>query len=262
MSTLRTTRNQILMAIAVVGLMTATGCKKKVAPPAPAAPVKAEEVKQAPQPRPAISFTAEPSSIARGESVTLRWSVQNATSVTIEPGIGTVAASASRQAFPNASTTYTLSATGPGGTATASASVTVNAPVAAPPTPTNPVSASFSELLASQVSDAFFDYDKSEVREDARAVLQRNADALKSILQKFPGEVVQVEGHCDERGSAEYNLGLGDRRATSAKEFLVQLGVPTDRLKVVTYGKERPQCSEQSEGCWQKNRRAHFAPGQ
>ena len=112
------------------------------------------------------------------------------------------------------------------------------------------------------MNDAFFDYDKSEVREDARAVLQRNADALKAILQAFPSEVVQVEGHCDERGSAEYNLGLGDRRATSAKEFLVQLGVPADRLKIVTYGKERPQCSDQNEACWQKNRRAHFAPGQ
>jgi peptidoglycan-associated lipoprotein len=71
-----------------------------------------------------------------------------------------------------------------------------------------------------------------------------------------------VEGHCDERGSAEYNLGLGDRRATSAKEFLQQLGVPSDRLKTISYGKERPQCTEQNESCWQKNRRAHFAPGQ
>lgn len=255
-------KKSILAAIALAGLMIAPGCKKKVPPPAtPSAPVKSDAPAPV-QPRPSISFTAEPSSIARGESVTLRWNVQNATSVSIEPGIGSVAASGSRQAFPNSSTNYVLTATGPGGTATASASVTVSAPPAPAPTPTKPPSATFSERLSREVNDAFFDYDKSEVREDARAVLQRNADALKAILQAFPSEVVQVEGHCDERGSAEYNLGLGDRRATSAKEFLVQLGVPADRLKIVTYGKERPQCSDQNEACWQKNRRAHFAPGQ
>ncbi len=106
-----------------------------------------------------------------------------------------------------------------------------------------------------------FDYDKSDIREDARNVLTRNADALKSGLVNYPGQAVLIEGHCDERGSAEYNLGLGDRRAAAAKEFLVQLGVPADRLKTVSYGKEKPQCTEANESCWQRNRRAHFAPG-
>ena len=113
-----------------------------------------------------------------------------------------------------------------------------------------------------QVQDIFFDYDKSEVREDARAVLQRNADALKAILAEFPSAVVSLEGHCDERGSAEYNIGLGDRRATSAREFLTQVGIPADRLKTISYGKERPQCTESDESCWQKNRRVHFAGAQ
>jgi len=71
-----------------------------------------------------------------------------------------------------------------------------------------------------------------------------------------------VEGHCDERGSAEYNLGLGDRRAQSAKDFLVQLGVPADKLRTISYGKERPVCTEANESCWQRNRRAHFASAQ
>lgn len=110
-----------------------------------------------------------------------------------------------------------------------------------------------------EVQDAYFDYDKSDVREDARSILTRDADALKSILADFPSAVISLEGHCDERGSAEYNLGLGDRRSTSAKEFLVQLGVPADRLKTISYGKERPQCTESNEACWQKNRRAHFS---
>jgi peptidoglycan-associated lipoprotein len=118
------------------------------------------------------------------------------------------------------------------------------------------------QRLSTDVQDAFFDYDKSDIRGDARDVLTRNAAALKSILSDFPSATIVVEGHCDERGSAEYNLGLGDRRASSAKEFLVQLGVPADNLKTISYGKERPQCTEGSESCWQQNRRAHFSPGQ
>ena len=110
--------------------------------------------------------------------------------------------------------------------------------------------------------DAYFDYDSSAIREDARAVLSRNSDSLKQLFQNYPGTNIVIEGHADERGSAEYNLGLADRRATAAKEFLVQLGVTGDRLKPVSYGKERPQCTESNDSCWQKNRRAHFSLGQ
>jgi len=85
---------------------------------------------------------------------------------------------------------------------------------------------------------------------------------LKAIFSEFPSQTIIVEGHADERGSAEYNLGLADRRASAAKEYVVQLGVPGDRLKTVSYGKERPQCTESEESCWQKNRRAHFSVGQ
>jgi len=118
------------------------------------------------------------------------------------------------------------------------------------------------QRLSSDVQDAFFDYDKSDIRSDARDALTRDAGALKAILSDFPTAVIMLEGHCDERGSAEYNLGLGDRRATSAKEFLQSLGVPGDRLHTISYGKERPQCTEQNETCYQKNRRVHFSPGQ
>lgn len=114
----------------------------------------------------------------------------------------------------------------------------------------------------SEVQDAYYDYDKSDLRADARDVLTRNASALKAILADFPGATIVVEGHCDERGSAEYNLGLGDQRAGSAKDFLVQLGVPADRLRNISYGKERPQCTDAGEACYQKNRRAHFSTGQ
>jgi len=118
------------------------------------------------------------------------------------------------------------------------------------------------QRLSTDVQDAFFDYDKSDIRGDGRDALTRDAGALKQILSDFPQAVIMLEGHCDERGSAEYNLGLGDRRASSAKEFLESLGVPADRLKTISYGKERPQCTEADEACYQKNRRVHFAPGQ
>jgi peptidoglycan-associated lipoprotein len=154
-----------------------------------------------------------------------------------------------------------LTATGAGGTQTATATVTVTAPPPPPPPPAAP-KPNLEQVLSSNVADAYFDYDKSDVREDARAILTKDADALKAIFNDFPSATITIEGHCDERGSAEYNLALGDRRATSAKDFLVQLGVPADKLKTISYGKERPQCTEHTEECWQKNRRVHFSTGQ
>lgn len=237
----------------------AAGCKKKVPPPPPPPPPPVK-VEAPPPPKPAAvinSFTAEPTTITRGESSTLRWSVANATEVTIDNGIGSVPASGNRQVFPTSNTTYRMTAKGAGGDAASAVSVTVNAPPPPPPPPP-PAKASLSERMGKEVQDIFYDYDKSEVREDARAVLQRNADALKAILAEFPSAAISVEGHCDERGSAEYNMGLGDRRAASAREFLTQAGISADRLKTISYGKEKPACTESNESCWQKNRRAHF----
>ncbi len=253
---------QALLASALI--LFAAGCKKKTpAPPPPPPPPPAVEKPAVKPQAPAISFTAEPSSVQRGQAATLRWTVRNADSITIEPGVGTVAASGSRQVYPSESTTYTLCASGGGGSDTATARVSVTEPPPPPVTVTPQAPRkSLQDRLDSEVSDIFFNYDKYDVREDARSVLTRNADALKAIFTDFPGSVVSVEGHCDERGSAEYNLGLGDRRSSSTKDFLVQLGVPADRLKTVSYGKERPQCSDASESCWQKNRRSHFAAGQ
>ncbi len=244
----------------------AAGCKKKVPPPPP--PPPPQPVVEAPKPTPpapvVAQFTAEPTSIQRGQSSTLRWEVSgDVASVTINQGVGTVQRTGSQQVSPSDSTTYTLTATGPGGTNRGSATVNVSAPPPPPPPPPPPAATvTLEQRLGSDVQDAFFDYDKSDIRSDAREALTRDAAALKGILSDFPNALIVVEGHCDERGSAEYNLGLGDRRASAAKEFLQQLGVPADRLKTISYGKERPQCTEQDESCWQKNRRAHFVPGQ
>jgi len=180
----------------------------------------------------------------------LNWSSTNATDLTLAPGIGRVAPEGSTSVEPQQSTTYSITATGPGGTAEASVRITVTAPPPPAPKPT----VTLEELFRANVRDAFFDFDKSDIRPDAREALTKTGEFLRA----HPEIRVTVEGHCDERGSTEYNLGLGDRRATSAKQFLTSLGVSADRMNTVSYGKERPFCTEHGEPCWQENRRAHF----
>lgn len=114
------------------------------------------------------------------------------------------------------------------------------------------------ERLARDVRDVFFDYDMSRLAGESLQVLQRNADALRAVFRDFPGLIVVIEGHCDERGSSEYNLALGDRRAQVVREYLSGLGLPGERLRVVSLGEEQPQCREADESCWHLNRRVHF----
>jgi peptidoglycan-associated lipoprotein len=119
-----------------------------------------------------------------------------------------------------------------------------------------------SKVLADYLNkllDAYFDYDKAVLRSDARTALNNNSAELRSLLKEFPNTKFVVEGNCDERGSPEYNLALGDRRAKAAQEFLVQIGVPSERLTTISYGQERPVCTDHNENCWQKNRRAHLS---
>ncbi|MGH9320712.1 MAG: peptidoglycan-associated lipoprotein Pal, partial [Vicinamibacteria bacterium] len=111
------------------------------------------------------------------------------------------------------------------------------------------------EQLQRNLNDAYYDYDQADLREDARATLAKNADWLKL---PYVTAIILVEGHCDERGTEGYNLALGERRARAAMEYLQSLGVPANRLKMVSYGKERPQCTEANDDCWQRNRRAHL----
>jgi peptidoglycan-associated lipoprotein len=260
-------KRRISLCLALSLTLFAAGCKKKAPPPPPPpppAPVDHNPPPPATRAPVVEQFSAEPTNIQRGESSTLRWQVSgDVTSVSINNGIGAVQSTGSRSVSPSNSTTYTLTATGPGGSVNGVTTVTVTSPPPPPPppTPTNP-SATLEQRVNSDLQDAYFDYDKSDIRGDAREALNRDAAALKSILADFPNASIVLEGHCDERGSAEYNLGLGDRRASAAKDFLVQLGVPGDRVRTISYGKERPVCTDASEDCWQKNRRAHFSPGQ
>jgi len=229
----------------LVGVLSFAGCSKKAAkatPPAPPAP-----------PSPTATLAANPAVIEQGQTTTLTWQTGNATDVTIE-GLGTVSASGSKTVTPSESMTYTLTAKGPGGSQDASARVTVNEKAAAATTP-SPTDA---ELFAQNVKDVLFDYDKASIRQDQTPAA--NGDA--SFLVQHPSIKVMVEGHCDDRGSEEYNLALGTSRAESLKKELLAQGVTSDRVKTISYGKEKPFCTQDNEQCWAQNRVDHFSMAQ
>jgi peptidoglycan-associated lipoprotein len=233
------------LVLALAAAVFTLGCAKK--PPKPPEPAPAP----APAPsRPTVTLSASPTTIQQGGSATLSWSSTDATQLSIAPDVGAVTAQGSTNVTPSGSTTYTISASGPGGAAEASARVTVAAP---PPVVKEP-EPSLDELFLKEVRDAYFDLDKADIRADARAALTKTAE----FLRNYPSIKVTIEGHCDERGSTEYNLGLGDRRASAVKQFLVSSGVSADRLNTVSFGKEKPFCTESNEACWSQNRRGHF----
>ncbi len=179
----------------------------------------------------------------------------NATQLSIAPGVGTVNAEGSAKVTPSDSATYTITASGPGGSASATASVTVNVP---PPPVQKAPEPDLNELFLREVRDAYFDFNKADIRPDAREALTKTAD----FLRNYPQIRATVEGHCDERGSTEYNLALGDRRAGAVKQYLVSLGISADRISTASFGKEKPFCNEHNETCWQQNRRGHFVRAQ
>jgi peptidoglycan-associated lipoprotein len=177
--------------------------------------------------------------------------------VRIEPEVGEVSATGKREVSPTSSVNYIATATGPGGTATDVARITVNAPgappaVTAPPTSSPDVTAE--ELFRRNLQDVLFDYDRADIRPSEISKLQMGA----AYLKQNPNVRFTIEGHCDERGSAEYNLGLGDRRANAVKEYLASQGVALARINTVSYGEERPVCRDENEQCFGRNRRAAF----
>jgi peptidoglycan-associated lipoprotein len=251
--TLSRTKNGRLSLVLVLVLFAAACHHTPTAapPPAPAA-----NVAPPPTPAPTITLRAQPATIDRGGSTTLQWEARNAASVTITPAIGDVPVTGNRSVNPTSSVSYQATATGPGGTATDVARVTVNIPAAPPADDTNKrPNVGATDLGNAALADVLFDYDKAEPRSDMASILQGNVNWLKAN----PNAKVTIEGHCDERGSEEYNLGLGDRRAIAVKEYLISQGIPAARLSTVSYGEEKPICHEQSEDCYAKNRRAHFA---
>lgn len=118
------------------------------------------------------------------------------------------------------------------------------------------------QTLLDRIQDVYFDYNKHALRPDAESTLEADAKTLREILKDYPTYKLTVEGFCDERGSDEYNLALGDARARKAEQFLETLGLPASQLRTVSFGKEKPVCTEHDESCWQKNRRAHITQDQ
>lgn len=235
----------VIPALLVVALVGVAGCKKKQPPPPPPAAT-------APAPAaPTAELTASPTSISAGDQVVLSWKTSDASDVSIE-GIGAVPSTGVKTVTPTVSTTYHLVARGEGGTADATARVVVSAPPAVA-VPTSTMSAE--EEFKANVQDIFFDYDAYDIRTDAQGTLSHDA----SYLASHPDIKIVIGGYCDERGSSEYNLALGQNRADAAKNALVNAGIAASRIRVISYGKEKPFCTESTESCWQQNRRAGFS---
>ncbi len=237
----------LVLLVAVIGF---AGCgKKKTSTPISSAPALSG-------PAPIVQLTATPTTITAGDQVVLSWRTQDATSVSID-GIGDVPSSGVKTVTPTESTSYHLVARGDGGSADATARVTVNAAAIATAVPNDMSSSNLTEdeKFKASVQDIFFDYDSYDVRSTDQESLSKSA----AFLAQNPRIKVLIGGYCDERGSNEYNLTLGQSRANSVKQALVQAGIAPDRLRIVSYGKEKPFCTESTEECWQQNRRAGFS---
>lgn len=236
--------SRLTSVLALGSVMLLGACHHPKVPPPP--------VSTPPPPTPTASLTANPNSVKSGEATTLTWETTNANDVQID-GLGSVLPSGSKQVTPTESTTYRLVAKGTGGSQEATARVTVESE-ATPPTTTNTSSLTEEQQFNQSVKDIYFDYD----RYDVNAAQQSSITASAQYLAAHPNIRFSVEGHCDERGSTEYNLALGDNRANAVKGALVRAGIPGDRVRTISYGKEKPFCTESTEDCWQQNRRGHF----
>ncbi|GGH12978.1 peptidoglycan-associated lipoprotein Pal [Silvibacterium dinghuense] len=242
----RQSRSRTLALVAGVStLLFVAGCHKKTSPPPPPPPLTSSAA------APTADLTATPTQIAPGDSVVLTWHTSNANNIQIE-GIGEVPSSGTQSVRPTQTTSYHLIARGEGGSTDATATVTV----AAPSAPSAPAESNIDDATFHQnVKDIFYDYDSYDVNAQSQSVISQDA----SFLNQHPELKVVIGGYCDERGSVEYNLALGENRANAAKQALVAAGVSPSRLRTVSYGKEKQFCTDHDEACWQQNRRAQFS---
>jgi peptidoglycan-associated lipoprotein len=231
------------LVVMLGAVMMLGACKKKATPPPPPPPP--------PPPEPTASISVNPNAIQAGQSASLTWQTSNATDVSID-GIGAVQPNGSQSVSPTDSTTYHLVAKGAGGTQEATARLTVTQAPAPPPPPTPSVSDE--DLFSQNIKDVYFDYDKADIRGDQQGSVQADAQ----FLNQHQNMNITIEGHCDERGSTDYNLALGDQRASAVKAALTGAGISASRIKTISYGKEKPFCTESNEACWQQNRRGHL----
>lgn len=230
------------ISMLALALLLVTGCAKKKVAAQPPVPPPA-------QPQPTVTLNVYPADITQGQSAKLTWEAQNATDITIE-SMGSVQANGSKTVSPSESTSYHIVAKGPGGTSDATARLTVNS-VSAASADSGP---SLRDLFQRNVKDAFFAYDSYKLDDETSQLIASDA----KFLQAHPELKFTVEGHCDERGSEEYNLALGASRAEAVKQALVSQGVDAQRVATNSVGKEKPFCSDSNEECWHQNRRGHF----
>jgi peptidoglycan-associated lipoprotein len=244
-------RTALFLGLALAAL---TGCGHKTAPVSPSANAPTTSA----TPAPTANLTADPLAIDLGQSVVLNWRTTDATTVTID-GIGQVPVNGTQTVSPSTSTNFHLTAKGDGGSAEANVRVTVRVPVApvapADTSNTNTADMGSDAVFHQNVPDIFFDYDSYELRPDGQSAASKAA----TYLTAHPDIKIVIGGYCDDRGSAEYNLALGENRANSAKTALVNAGVNSSRIRVVSYGKEKQFCTDETEECWQQNRRAQFS---
>ena len=235
---------RLFAVIAAASVTLLVGCAKKthVATTVPPLPP--------PPPAPTASLAASPDTVERGQVVRLLWDTSNANEISIV-GVGTVAARGTTSLIPQSSTTYVLTAKGPGGSKEATARVTVTVP----PVATSSAGENDEQLFSQNVKDVFFPYDKYSVPQNEQSAVEQDA----RFLAAHPNYKLLISGYCDDRGSEEYNLALGENRADAVRNQLEQLGIGASRIRTISYGKEKPFCSEETEACWQLNRRAHFS---
>ena len=247
---MNTLRKSSLLAVALFTLAAVTGCHHKAKQDT--SQLTAPDTTSS-APAPTATLTADPLAIDLGGSVVLNWRTTNATSATID-GIGPVPVNGTQTATPSTSTNFHLTAKGDGGTVEANVRVTVRVPQV-PQTMATANELTDEQLFHQNVPDIFFDYDSYEIRADAAPSLTQAA----AFLNAHPGVHIVIGGYCDDRGSAEYNLALGQNRGMTARNALVQAGVNASRIRVISYGKEKQFCTEETEACWQQNRRAQFS---
>ncbi len=246
------TLSRVLLSVSL-GFLAMAGCHKKTAPvPGNALPPATAG------PAPTANISAEPAAIDQGQSVVLNWRTANATSASID-GIGDVPVNGTQTVSPANSTNFHLVAKGDGGLTDASVRVTVR--VAQVPGGGADAGAGTEGNLGgdaafhANVRDIFFGYDSYTIEADTQPVVSQAAQYLES----HPTIRLVIGGYCDDRGSAEYNITLGENRANAAKTALVSAGIAPERIRVVSYGKERQFCTEETDSCWQQNRRAQFS---
>jgi len=247
-------RNLLLLSLCCAAIALTTGCSKKSQdiPALSTAPTTMDQTMTAPT----ATITADPLAIDLGQTVVLNWRTTNATAVSID-GIGPVPVNGTQTVSPSNSTIFRLTAKGDGGSVEANVRVTVRVAVtpAAGETQMGPSSSRVTDAeFQSGVKDMFFDYDSFDLRPDAQTIAGQSA----AFLVQHPDIRVLIGGYADERGSAEYNLALGENRANAAKNGLIEAGVAPARIRVISYGKEKQFCTESTEACWQENRRAQF----